>query len=505
MTQLKSQPKTFQLMETTVAAIHAAFAAGEMTARELVELYFKRIAAYDQAGPRINAIITVNPKALEEADALDASFKASGPTGPLHGIPVILKDQMDAVGMPTTMGSVLFKDYCPDRDSFITDRLKKAGAIILGKATLGEMGGGDSHGTLYGSTRNPYDLERTAGGSSGGSAAAAAANFSAVTIGQEGFASIRRPSAWNSVVGMRPTPGLVSRTGVYGGWPGRVGSLGPITRTVEDLARVLDVMVAYDPEDPMTAYGTGHIPSSYTASLDREGLKGARIGILRTPMGYDTEPESENFKIVTAAFDRSVAELADAGATIIDPIEVPNLNELLAKRAGDGTAGDSFAVWMARSVNAPYKTQQELMAAPRYDDYLSLRGRRTAMRPASPGAHYEYMVAREELMTNVLKVMADHQLDAIVHKSVEHTPTLIRDGVSPPYVNQKGAPHLNTFLIYVPSITVPAGFTSESLPVGITFLGRPYTDPAMIKYAFAYEQATRHRVPPASTPALPGE
>ncbi len=217
MTSTESQPKTFQLLETTIAGIHAAFRSGELTARQLVEAYLARIEAYDRGGPGINSIITVNPDALAVADALDVAFRSTGLTGPLHGIPVIVKDQMDVKGTPTTMGSVLFKDYYPDRDAFVAERLRKAGAIILAKATLGELGGGDTHGTLFGSTRNPYDPERTVGGSSGGSAAAASANLGAVTLGQEGFASIRRPAAWNCVVGMRPTAGLISRGGVYGG------------------------------------------------------------------------------------------------------------------------------------------------------------------------------------------------------------------------------------------------------------------------------------------------
>ena len=206
---------------------------------------------------------------------------------------------MDVAGLPTTLGSVVFKDVVPTRDAFVTEKLKKAGAIVIAKVTLGEMGGGDSYGSLYGVSRNPYDPERTVGGSSGGTGAAVAANFATIGVGQEGFASIRRPSTWNSIVGMRPTPGLVSRNGVWAGWPSRRGSLGPMTRTVTDMAKLLDVMVGYDPDDPVTALGVGHAPKTYTASLDRNGLKGARIGILREPMGYTTEPDSEDFKTVT--------------------------------------------------------------------------------------------------------------------------------------------------------------------------------------------------------------
>ena len=250
--------QAFNVVETTVADIHAAYKAGTLTARQLVQIYLDRIAAYDKKGPAINSIISLNPKALEEADRLDAAFKTSGFVGPLHGIPVIMKDQADIAGLPTTLGSVLFKDYMPDRDCFVAAKLKKAGVIFIGKATLGELGGGDTHGSLFGSTRNVYDLERTAGGSSGGSGASVSANFCAVAVGQEGFASIRRPSIWNGVVGMRPTMGLVSRGGVYGGWPTINGSLGPMARTVTDAAKLLDSMVGYDPDDPVTGYGVGN-------------------------------------------------------------------------------------------------------------------------------------------------------------------------------------------------------------------------------------------------------
>ena len=249
---------SFNVLETSIADVHAAYKSGELICRQLVQMYFDRIEAYDKNGPAINAIISVNADALKEADRLDGAFKSSGLVGPLHGIPIIVKDQGDTVGMPTTLGSVLFKDYYPDRDAFVVEKLKKAGAIILAKATLGELGGGDTHGSLFGSTKNPYALDRTAGGSSGGSGASVSANFCTVAVGQEGFASIRRPSTWNCVAGMRPTAGLVSRAGVYAGWPSVNGSLGPMARSVTDLAKLLDVMAGYDPDDPVTAHGIGH-------------------------------------------------------------------------------------------------------------------------------------------------------------------------------------------------------------------------------------------------------
>jgi Asp-tRNA(Asn)/Glu-tRNA(Gln) amidotransferase A subunit family amidase len=492
--------QTFDVLETTIADIHAAYRSGQLSARQLVQIYLDRIDAFDQKGPAINALITLNDHALEEAESLDAAFKASGPVGPLHGIPVIMKDQADIEGMPTTMGSVLFDGYMPKRDSFVVTKLKDAGVIFLGKATLGELGGGDTHGSLFGSTSNVYDLERTAGGSSGGSAASVSANFCALAVGQEGFASIRRPSIWNGVAGMRPTAGLVSRSGVYAGWPSVHGSLGPMARSVTDLAKLLGCMVGFDRDDPITARGVGHAPESYTDMLDADALQGARIGIMREPMGFHSEPDSDDFGKITQVFDKAVADMSGAGAELVNPVSIPGLVALLGKRARDNEGDDqSFIEYFAGNPNAPFATRQDAMASPLFAEAVNsahIRWQKTQ----SDAAYGEYLDARELLMTRMLAVMAEHRLDAIVHKAVEHQPTLIKDGINPPFVDQKGAPHINTFLVYVPSVVVPAGFTADGLPAGITFLGRPYDDANMIRFAYAYEQATRHRRPPSSTP-----
>ena len=492
----------FNLVEATIDDIHAAYKSGQLTCRQLVQMYLGRIEAFDKKGPAINAIITINSDALKEAEQLDAAYKAAGPVGPLHGIPVIVKDQADVEGMPTTLGSVLFKDYYPDRDSFVAENLRKAGAVILAKATLGELGGGDTHGSLFGSTRNPYDLERTVGGSSGGSAASVSANFSTVGVGQEGLASIRRPSTWNSITGMRPSAGLVSRGGVYGCWPEVFGSLGPMARTVKDLARLLDVMVGYDPEDPITARGVGHIPDTFTKFLNKDGLKGARLGILRESIGLNAEPDSEDFRKISEVFDRAIGEFKAAGAEVVDPIVIPKIKELLAKRSGGpGETEQSFKNYYGRSSQPPFKSPQEVIASPDFAKVVK-RSQDRFKRNPDAAKHYESLRAQDELMTIFLKVMADQKLDAIVHKAVEHQPTLIKDGVNPPFVDQKGAPHLNTFLVYVPTIVVPAGFTRDNLPAGACFIGRPYDDGNLIKFAYAYEQATHHRRPPASTTGL---
>lgn len=496
---LMAPAHNFRVVETTIADIHAAYRDGSLTARQLVQVYLDRIDAYDKKGPSINSVISLNPNALQEADRLDAAMKSSGLVGPLHGIPVLIKDQADLAGLPTTLGSLLFKDFVPRRDCFVAARLKKAGVIFLGKVTLGELGGGDTHGSLFGSTRNVYDLERTAGGSSGGSGASVSANFCAVAIGQEGFASIRRPSIWNGVAGMRPTIGLVSRGGVYGGWPTINGSLGPMARTVTDLAKLLDGMVGYDPDDPVTAHGVGKTADSYSAGLRKDALKGARLGILREPMGYHAEPDSEDFAKVNEVFDRAIADLRKAGAEVVDPVVIPDMKALLAARARDVEGDDIMFEQYFAGGNAPFPNRKAAMASPLFAK-VTKSGHRRWTNADTPAQHHAYMKARETLMMNLLKVMADHRLDAIVHKAVEHQPTLIKDGVNPPFVDQKGAPHINTYLMFVPSVVVPAGFTRDNLPAGITFLGRPYDDARMIQLAYGYEQATHHRRAPDSTP-----
>jgi Asp-tRNA(Asn)/Glu-tRNA(Gln) amidotransferase A subunit family amidase len=502
-----AQAQRFQVVETTIDDIHAAMMSGKLTAHDLTQAYLDRINAFDKKGPMLNCVITVNPRALEEADKLDAAFKKYGMTGPLHGIPILVKDEIDTAGMPTTLGTLVFKDYRPTRDAFTVERLKKAGAIILGKTTLSEYAAGDTFGSMFGASRNPYDLERTVGGSSGGSGCAMAANFSAVAIGEETFASIRRPGAWNDVVSLRPTPGLVSRSGMWDGYPTPTAQMGPMARNVKDLAQLLDAMVGYDAEDPVTALGIGKAPQSYARLLDKNALKGARIGILRESIGQFSEPDSQDFKKVDAVFQKAVAELKAAGAVVVDPIVIPNIKAALAKRTTNPTLADeSLRLYLARNPNSQFKTRQDIAKSPEMSKSIPSNKADQWIKPLAKtdmAAWGAYVQAREELAVTIAKVMADSKLDVIVHKSVEHQPTYIKDGMNPPYVNNKGIPVLNTFLVYAASMTVPAGFTSDNLPVGITFFGQPYSEPTLLKLAYAYEQATHHRVPPKTTPPLP--
>ena len=259
-------------------------------------------------------------------------------------------------------------------------------------------------------------------------------------------------------------------------------------------------VTGYDPDDPLTARGVGHEPGSYVDFLDGDALKGARVGVLREPMGRRSEPGTIDFNKVTQVFDKAVSDIGGAGAEIVDPVVIPDLAKLLAKRSEDAEVNEqAFTGYLAGSANPPYGSLSDLMASPLLEQ-VTKHTRDRLHRSKSPEAHYDSLKARELLMTRLLQVMADHRLDAIVHKAVEHQPTLISDGINPPYVDGKGAPHINTFLVFVPSIVVPAGFTADNLPAGITFLGRPYDDANMIRFAYAYEQETHHRRTPPSTP-----
>lgn len=521
-------PAEFQVLETTVADVHAAFKAKKLTARQLTQLYLDRIAAYDLKGPAIKCIVNVSPTALAEADKLDAAFAKTGKfVGPLHGIPILVKDEIDTAGMPTTQGTVMFKDYRPPLDAFVVAKLRAAGAIILAKTTLSEFAGGDTYSALTGNSRNPYALDRTVGGSSGGSGGALAANFATLALGEETSSSLKRPVAWGALAGMRQTPGLVSRTGMWDGHPVPTAQMGPMARTVTDLAKLLDAMVGYDPEDPITAYGIQHTPKTYTAALKKEGLKGARIGVLREPVGSSSKPDSEDFKKVDALFQKALSDLQAQGATLVD-IVIPDMKELLSKRGSDpAKSEEALHVYLARNPNSEFKNREDinkhpamatsfkaLMAANRAASGgggefggagYGGSGRGLAARGApDPARILEGQRAREQLMQNMAKAMADAKVEAIALKAVEHQPTLIDEATKPPYKSNGGVVSINTFMIYTPIITVPMGFSSDGIPAGLAFLGLPYSDPTLIKLAYAYEQATHHRVPPKSTPPLAG-
>lgn len=321
-------PPPFHLLEATIDDVHAALRSGGTTCRDLVQLYIKRISAYDKSGPSLNAVQVVNPRALQEADRLDAAFKASGPVGKLHCIPVLVKDQLETADMATTYGSAAFKDFQPLRDATVVTKLRNAGAVIIGKATMGEFA--SSYVSASGPIRNAYDPRRHASGSSGGTGSGVTANFATIGIGEDTGGSVRGPASVSSLVGLRPTTPLVSRHGMFPARPS-TDTVGPMTRTVKDAAILLDVIAGYDPNDPLTAYAVGHIPMSYASELRPDGLKGARIGVIRQPMDAKANVESEDYKKVRAVMDKAINELKSLGAEVVEPITIPDVIDRVRK------------------------------------------------------------------------------------------------------------------------------------------------------------------------------
>src|SRR5919109_1195082 len=364
----QAQSGAFSLEEATVSGIHAALARRAITCRQLVKGYLDRIEAYDDEGPAINAIISTNPRALDIAERMDRESAAGTALRPLHCIPIILKDNFDTADMPTTGGSVTLAQSIPPDDAFVVKRFRDAGAIVIAKANLTELAlTGVTVSSLGGQTKNPYDLTRTPGGSSGGTGAAIAANFGVLGTGSDTGQSIRSPSSANSLVGLRPTRGLISRDGIMP-FSATQDEIGPMTRTVEDAARMLDVMAGYDSADPITAFSAGHIPSSYVAALNRDGLKGARIGLLTDVIGNDAIHAPVN-----RVADAAVAKMAAHGATVVR-VSIPEFSALTRNLSLMALEFQPTFDRYLQSLGpkAPVKTFAEFMA--RNEVHPSLRG-----------------------------------------------------------------------------------------------------------------------------------
>ncbi|HSE52905.1 MAG TPA: amidase family protein [Gemmatimonadales bacterium] len=494
----------FEVMETTIAGVHAGFTSGKLTCRALVQAYLDRIAAYDKTGPALNAIQFVNPRALEQADSLDAVWRGKSPRGSLHCVPVLLKDQVETSTMPTTYGSALFKDFVPKRDATIVRRLQGAGAIILAKTTMGEFAA-RFVGSAFGIVRNAYDPTRNPSGSSGGSASGVAANFGLVGIGEDTGGSIRGPAAVSSLVGLRPTTPLVSRFGMMPANPSQ-DTMGPITRCVADAARVLDVIAGYDPEDPVTAETVGHVPASYLAALKPNALRGVRVGVIRTRRDSAVARAPEEFAKVRVVLEQALADLRKLGAEVVDSLVIPTLANV--RVGNDFETEQATDAYLAQHPTAPVKTLKDILLAGTVNPWrarglMDLVGKRTT----DPG-YLTVIQQRAGLRIAVLKAMADARLDAIVYATYDAPPTPIAEDV---LTNSRTADAYGrgdnrglSPTIGFPALTVPAGFTSDSLPVGLEFLGRPFAEAALLGYAFAYEQATKHRRPPKTTPGLTG-
>ncbi|HZS44106.1 MAG TPA: amidase family protein, partial [Blastocatellia bacterium] len=363
-----AQSKKFDVVEASIADILQAIRTGRITCHQLVLEYQKRINTYDQS-TRLNAIILLNPEALSDADKLDQEFKRTGKLRPLHGIPVIVKDNYDTKGLQTTGGSLAMKGFLPNDDAFMVKKLREAGAIVLAKSNMAEWAFSPyvTVSSIAGITRNPYDLDRVPAGSSGGTAAAVAASFGAVGLGTDTGNSIRGPSSHNDLIGIRPTMGLTSRDGIIPLYL-RNDMGGPMARSVEDAARVLDVVAGYDPADPITKESEGKIPKTYTQFLDKNGLKGARIGVFRQYMETPTtDPQ------VKALMEKAIEDLKAQGAEIVDPFVIPDYQKLTQNIGCGDFQADVNAYLEKHGKNAPYKTIADVVQSGLYSPYIEPR------------------------------------------------------------------------------------------------------------------------------------
>lgn len=494
--QTTSGPAAFPVVEATTSGIHGAMRDGRLTARVLVEAYLRRIEAYDQTSG-LNAIVVVNSAALAAADALDAEFRKTGKLRPLHGIPVIVKDNYDTADLPTTGGSLALEGSVPPDDAFQVRRLREAGAIVLAKSNMAEWAFSPylTESSISGVTRNPYDLERVPAGSSGGTAAAVAASLGAVGLGTDTGNSIRGPSSHCALVGIRPTMGLASRDGIIPLYlRNDVG--GPMARTVEDAARILDAIAGPDPADPVTEHGRGKVPKSYTAFLDPNGLKGARIGVFRT---YVDAPRGD--PRIKALVEKAVEDMKTAGAVIVDPFTIPDFEPLTKNLWCDMFKRDVEAYLATLGPRAPFKTLSDIVASGKYVAANEQRLRQAlASDPAQTDACLDlYSDPRNiKFRATVLRAMNEAKVDAIIYPTWGNPPRKVGDMQSPAGDNsQMISPHTG-----MPGMSVPMGYVDGRWPAGLQMVGRMFGEPALIRIAYAYEQATRHRRPPARFPEL---
>ncbi|MCH1569951.1 MAG: hypothetical protein L7S64_01300 [Longimicrobiales bacterium] len=478
------------IAELSITQLQELMSSGEATSVDITQAYLDRIEAYDQQGPSINAMVWLNPNALSDAEALDRERAERGPRSPMHGVPVILKDNYDTPEMPTAAGSLaLASNFAPD-DAFQVARLRAAGAILLGKANMHELASGiTTISSMGGQTRNPYDLTRNPGGSSGGTGAAIAASFATVGWGSDTCGSIRIPAAQNDLVGLRPTKGLSSIDGIIPlAHTQDVG--GPLARTVRDLAISLDVVVGPDPNDPATALVEGIELPRFVDALDATALQGARIGVLEDYFGSAPE-EAAAARLVRAAIDRMV----ELGADTVT-VEIPDLDELIS---GSGVIGYEtkwdLIDYFELTPDAPVSSLGEILETGLVHEALVPRMRtRNESEERNSEAYLAALAKREPLRQAVEATLNRHSLDALVFPTVRTIPAVIGD----PQRGSSCSLGANTGL---PSISVPVGFTT-GVPIGMEMMARTLEDAQLVAMAFAFEQGTDHRRIPTTTPPL---
>ena len=486
----------FNFSEATVDSIQSGLSSGATTCSGITQQYLNRIDAYDDKGPSLNAIIATNPNALSIAADLDATYAASGPVGALHCVPVILKDNYDTFDIPTTAGALALEGFQTDTDAFQVEGLRKAGALILAKANLSEFAFSfTTTSSLGGTTVNPYDTARNAGGSSGGTGAAIAANFGVLGFGTDTGGSIRVPSSFNSLVGIRPTIGLSSRDGIIPlALTQDVG--GPMTRTVKDAALALNATAGFDPKDPVTAESIGKVPEDYTDFLEEDGLSNAKIGFVSDLLGSPDNPESAK---TTSVINEAIDALVALGAQVTE-VTIPNLEEITSfpSLSSFEFKRDLNNYLSERSVPpSGVRTLEDIIESGLYlEDFENAYISRNERPAPEDDPEYLRILAERPTLTKSSLLTALTGLDALIYPSIASPPNIFGEPLASGSGNR-----LSPFSGF-PAITVPAGFTDDGLPVGLEFLGRAYDEPTLLKLTYAFEQGTLFRRPPASTPPL---
>ena len=479
----------FNVVEASVTELQDALRSTRLTSVQLVDAYLARIAAYDHAGPRLNSLIRLNPRARAEAAALDAERRAGTVRGPLHGIPIIVKDNYDTRDLPTSGGSLALAHHQPSTDAFVIRKLRAAGAIILAKANMHELAAGiSSISSFGGQTLNPYDPSRCPGGSSGGTGAAIAASFAAIGWGSDTCGSIRIPSAFGSLVGLRPTQGLFSRDGIIP-LSHTQDTPGPLARTVTDLAIGLDVTVGADPNDDATRVLAGRALPAFQAALNRDALRGVRIGVF-APYFRDAEPDiADSLRSALNAMQRQGA--------ILVPVPMPDFDEVVA-RSSVTRLETKFDLldYFKRPGGAPVHSLRDILDRGLYDRALESRHLEADTVTERDGPSHQAIIARQAaLRVRIIALMDSLHVDVLAYPTIGRRPVLAGD----PQLGPNCALAANTGL---PAISMQAGFTADGLPTGLELMGRAFADAQLVGYAFAFEQAGPRRRPPPTTPPL---
>lgn len=479
------------LEELTISEIHQAYSNSTFNSEELVEAYIKTIEESDEA---INAISVINPMAVEKARALDKEYRKTGILRPLHGIPIVVKDNINTIGLPTTAGALALKNFIPKENAFIIQQLENAGAIVLAKTNMAEWAFSAMHSesSTVGTTRNPYNLEYVPAGSSGGTGASVAANFALGGLGTDTGNSIRGPSSHNALVGFRTTLGLISREGIVPLFL-RNDVVGPMCRTVEDATRMMEIMVGVDPKDPLTNYSDGKTETNYLQYLDKNGLQGARIGVLRELSDVNTDSD------IKVLFDAAIEDLRTMGAEVIDPLVVPNFAQLRQNQWCAMFRKDVEDFLQTYVKNDTIQTLEDIIRIGTTSAYAKQQLR------SSTSANGRWGDSNAECLNVYLdehrvafraaieSVMDSLKLDAIIYPSWNNRPARI-DQFAEEYKgdnNQVISPHTGQ-----PAFTVPMGYNDLGLPAGLQFLGRMYDEPTLIRLTYAYEQGTKWRRAP---------